>query len=124
MTLLLRPITSKQERRSATAILVPAKRSVFRNTLFERANLKSKRVVVEETDEDEFAPQTHGLLVPTSDHLWQRRLVLIPSAVAIVLVFLAIGLWLRPIASAPRPITTIAVLPLKNLTGDQTNDYF
>jgi len=86
--------------------------------------IRSVAVVVEETDEDESAPHTHGLLVPRSHHLWQRRLVLIPSAVAIVLVFLAIGLWLRPIASAPRPITTIAVLPLKNLTGDQTNDYF
>jgi TolB-like protein/DNA-binding winged helix-turn-helix (wHTH) protein/Tfp pilus assembly protein PilF len=69
------------------------------------------------------APQVAGLAVAPKRRLWTTRGAI--AALALVLGLLLLSLWLlRPPGRAPTGIRSLAVLPLENLSGDASQNYF
>jgi TolB-like protein/DNA-binding winged helix-turn-helix (wHTH) protein/Flp pilus assembly protein TadD len=70
--------------------------------------------------------QGAGLAVASKDRLWLTRGVIGALALVIIIISLPIlSVWLfRSRAPAPRGIRSIAVLPLENLSGDASQNYF
>lgn len=64
-------------------------------------------------------------LQPPLDRPWRSRAVLASASLVLATVLGSIvgWNWLRP-SPAPRPIRSLAVLPLQNVSGDPTEDYF
>ena len=72
------------------------------------------------------AQQAHGFSpeLATAPPPVRRRGVLIAfSVIALVVIGLVIAVWMSSRA-APKPIRSLAVLPLANLSGDSNQDYF
>jgi TolB-like protein/DNA-binding winged helix-turn-helix (wHTH) protein/Flp pilus assembly protein TadD len=66
-----------------------------------------------------------GLAVGPKGRLWPTRWVIGASALIIIISFPILSVWLfRSRASAPTGIQSIAVLPLDNLSGDASQNYF
>jgi TolB-like protein/DNA-binding winged helix-turn-helix (wHTH) protein/Flp pilus assembly protein TadD len=64
-----------------------------------------------------------GLTVTPKRRLWPTRRVIV--ALALVLSLPILALWLfRPSSRAPSGIRSLAVLPLDNVSGDASQDYF
>jgi TolB-like protein/DNA-binding winged helix-turn-helix (wHTH) protein/Tfp pilus assembly protein PilF len=73
--------------------------------------------------EPEHTPQGAGVVVAPNRRLWPTRGVIV--AVALVLSLSILSVWLfRSRGSAPAGIRSLAVLPLENLSGDASQNYF
>jgi TolB-like protein/DNA-binding winged helix-turn-helix (wHTH) protein/Tfp pilus assembly protein PilF len=69
------------------------------------------------------APQVAGLAVAPKPRLWTTRTAI--AAIVLVLGFSLLSLWLlRSPGRAPTGIRSLAVLPLENLSGDASQNYF
>ncbi|MGA2647420.1 MAG: winged helix-turn-helix domain-containing protein, partial [Candidatus Sulfotelmatobacter sp.] len=64
-----------------------------------------------------------GLAVAPKRQLWSTSRVIVASVVVLSLMLLAIWLFRSP-GSTPMGIRSLAVLPLENLTGDASQNYF
>jgi TolB-like protein/Flp pilus assembly protein TadD len=70
-----------------------------------------------------FKIQDAGFPVAPQRRLWPTRWIIV--ALALILVFSILSVWLfRSRAPAPTGIRSIAVLPLENLSGDASQNYF
>jgi TolB-like protein/DNA-binding winged helix-turn-helix (wHTH) protein/Tfp pilus assembly protein PilF len=66
-----------------------------------------------------------GLAVGPKRRLWPMRGVIVAAALVIIISLSTLSVWLfRSRAPAPRGIRSIAVLPLENLSGDASQNYF
>jgi TolB-like protein/DNA-binding winged helix-turn-helix (wHTH) protein/Tfp pilus assembly protein PilF len=69
--------------------------------------------------------QDIGLAVAPQDRLWPRRRVIGSLALVIIISLLTFSVWrFRSRNRAPTGIRSIAVLPLENLSGDASQNYF
>jgi len=69
--------------------------------------------------------QGAGLAVVAERRLWPTRRVIIALALVIIISLSILSVWLfRSRATAPTGIRSIAVLPLENLSGDASQNYF
>jgi TolB-like protein/DNA-binding winged helix-turn-helix (wHTH) protein/Flp pilus assembly protein TadD len=77
----------------------------------------------ERKTEPAYTPQGAGLAVAHKRRLWLTRGVIV--AVALVLSLSILSVWLfRSRGPAPEGIRSLAVLPLENLSGDASQNYF
>ena len=67
--------------------------------------------------------QGTGLPVTPKRPLWSTRRVIVALALVLILLILAVWLFRSP-SRAPTGIRSLAVLPLDNLSGDASQDYF
>jgi TolB-like protein/DNA-binding winged helix-turn-helix (wHTH) protein/Flp pilus assembly protein TadD len=68
-------------------------------------------------------PQSAGLAVAPKPRLWPKRGIIV--ALALVLILSILSVWLfRSRGPAPVGIRSLAVLPLENLSGDASQNYF
>src|SRR6202035_883764 len=67
--------------------------------------------------------QGTGLTVTPRRRLWPKRRAIVALALLLSLPILAVWLF-RSRSSAPAGIRSLAVLPLENLSGDASQDYF
>lgn len=85
-------------------------------------------------DEDDHEPLVRQTSIPAqllagNSQSSRKKYILVAAAGLVALVVIFVGLfarsqWTTPPAETTAPIRSIAVIPLKNLTGDPTNDYF
>jgi TolB-like protein/DNA-binding winged helix-turn-helix (wHTH) protein/tetratricopeptide (TPR) repeat protein len=69
--------------------------------------------------------QGAGLAVATKGRLWPTRRVIVASVIVLSLPILAFWLFRsRGRSPTPMPIRSLAVLPLENLSGDASQNYF
>jgi len=67
--------------------------------------------------------QDAQLIVVSKGHRWPRNRIIVVSALLLSLSILAVWL-LRPVAPPRTAIRSLAVLPLDNLSGDSSQEYF
>ena len=110
----------------------PIEELVFENgsSVVEIERTRGVKIIVEETvDEVSNEPTTAKLISPPSKPKLSR-FALISIIALVVLLSGAVIFYVKPIRSTPNdllsvtPVRSIAVLPLKNLTGDANNEYF
>ncbi len=96
-----------------------------------RARIQSARDLRHElsdlAEELRTRPGALAMATPPSQPVARRRWVLIAALAAALLAAAAIVLVLKPFASKPAgatPIQSLAVLPLKNYSGDASQDFF
>jgi TolB-like protein/DNA-binding winged helix-turn-helix (wHTH) protein/Tfp pilus assembly protein PilF len=79
----------------------------------------------QETTESGHKLQDAGLAVGPKRRLWPMRGVIVAMALVIIISLSILSVWrFRSRASAPSGIRSIAVLPLENLSGDASQNYF
>jgi TolB-like protein/DNA-binding winged helix-turn-helix (wHTH) protein/Tfp pilus assembly protein PilF len=85
------------------------------------------RILIEEDDDQPLVSPALPAQLVTHIHgsTWRKHLLLAAAILAIVVAAAAYSRWAsRSSTNATAPINSIAVLPLRNLTGDPANDYF
>ena len=95
--------------------------------IVEIEHTRGVRLLIEEEDDQPFVSPAIPAQLVTSvpKSTWRKPLLLAGAALIILIGLAAYSRWpSRSATSASAPIHSIAVLPLKNLTGDPANDYF
>ena len=101
--------------------ICPVEEKSINGNGFEIERTRGVRIIV---DEDDVEIQTASLPDKSRRSLRKTRLILASVAIAVIFATAA-GAWylLRPKAVITQTFHSIAVLPLKNLTGDAANEY-
>ena len=68
--------------------------------------------------------ETPATATPSRSVAGLRRWLMVMGAVVLVVALASIAYWRKHVAANVTPIRSIAVLPLENLTGDPTQEYF
>lgn len=99
------------------------------------AEIEHVRTVAISIDEDDYQPLSQQTAVPAQlipqnvPSSWKKKLLVAAAGLVVLVGAIVLGLfarsrWTAPLVGTTAPIRSIAVLPLKNLTGDPANDYF
>ncbi len=103
--------------------ICPVEEKFINGNGFEIERTTGVRIIVAKDDDEEIKTAS---LLPEKYRRTSTRTRLIFASLAVAIVFAtAAGAWYlqRPRAEQTQPIHSIAILPLKNLTGDASNDY-